>query len=76
MQTIIKSIVQFAIIVKLSVGLMLLCNAILSLFFSLIVPNCTFLEVFQSPLMVFLSSIGVIVTIIMSYVELSLPKYI
>ena len=76
MKTIIKSIVQFAIIVKLSVGLVLLCNAILSVFFSLIVPNCTFMDVFQSPLMVFLSFIGLIITIIMSYVQLSLPKYI
>ena len=76
MQTIIKSFVQFAIIVKLSAFLMLLTNAVLSLFFSLIVPNCTFMDVFQSPLMVFLSFIGLITTIIMSYIELTSPKYI
>jgi hypothetical protein len=76
MQTVIKSFVQFAIIVKLSASLMLLTNAVLSLFFSLIVPNCTFLDVFQSPLMVFITSIGLIATIIFTYVELSLPKYI
>jgi hypothetical protein len=76
MQTIIKSFVQFAIIVKLSAFLMLLTNAVLSLFFSLIVPNCTFMDVFQSPLMVFLSFIGLIATIIFTYIELSSPKYI
>lgn len=76
MQTIIKSFVQFAIIVKLSAALMLLTNAVLSLFFSLIVPNCTFMDVFQSPLMVFLSFIGLITTIILSYIELTSPKYI
>jgi hypothetical protein len=76
MQTIIKSFVQFAIIVKLSAFLMLLTNAVLSLFFSLIVPNCTFMDVFQSPLMVFLSFIGLITTIILSYIELTSPKYI
>ena len=76
MQNIIKSFVQFAIIVKLSASLMLLTNAVLSLFFSLIVPNCTFMDVFQSPLMVFLSFIGLITTIILSYIELTSPKYI
>ena len=76
MQNIIKSFVQFAIIVKLSASLMLLTNAVLSLFFSLIVPNCTFMDVFQSPLMVFLSFIGLLSTIIFTYVELSSPKYI
>ena len=72
--SLIKALVQFSIIVKLSAFSVLLFNAVVSVFFSLIVPNCTFLDVFQSTFMVCFSTLGLILAIVLSYVELSYPK--
>jgi hypothetical protein len=74
LSTIIKAIVQFSIVVKLSAFVVLLVNAVLSVFFSLIVPNCTFLDVFQSAPMVFMSAFGLVLSIVLCYVEISSPK--
>lgn len=71
MFNIIKTIVQISIVVKVSAFFVLLMNAIISLFVSLLMKELSFLDVFQSPFMIMLSILSLIVSSLVFLTELS-----
>lgn len=67
--TLIKPIIVVSIVLKVSVAVGILFNAIVSFFFSVITPT-TFMQVFHSNVMICLSTMLAIATIIWSFTEI------